>query len=187
MKDNVAAGPKAPTPVMGPPQFASVDVEAFSKNLARMVEGGGKALAAYLQAARGRPGRARPVRRNRPTWSRRSARCSRYWLSDPSRAVELQSRLGQAYLELFGHGGQADVRRGVQAGGRSPTRRTGASPIRNGRPTSSSTSSSRPICSAPTGPRSWSPTPRASTRIRGRRPSSTSGSSPTRCRRRTSC
>ena len=40
-----------------------------------------------------------------------------------------------------------------------PIRRTGASPIRNGRRTSSSISSSRPICSAPTGPTIWSRTP----------------------------
>jgi hypothetical protein len=37
MKDNVA-----PTPV----QIGAVDIEAFAKNLARMVEEGGKALAA---------------------------------------------------------------------------------------------------------------------------------------------
>ena len=38
MKDNVA-----------PAKIGAVDVEAFSKNLARMVEEGGKALAAYLR------------------------------------------------------------------------------------------------------------------------------------------
>ena len=38
----MAAGPKAPAPVMGPPKFTSVDVEAFSKNLARMIEGGAR-------------------------------------------------------------------------------------------------------------------------------------------------
>ena len=32
-----------------PAKFGSVDVEAFSKNLARMVENGGKALSAYLK------------------------------------------------------------------------------------------------------------------------------------------
>ena len=32
-----------------PAKFGSVDVEAFSRNLARMVEDGGKALAAYLK------------------------------------------------------------------------------------------------------------------------------------------
>ena len=32
-----------------PAKLGSVDVEAFSKNLARMVENGGKALAAYLR------------------------------------------------------------------------------------------------------------------------------------------
>ena len=39
MKDNVA-------PV---PEVGAVDIEAFAKNLARMVEQGGKALAAYLK------------------------------------------------------------------------------------------------------------------------------------------
>ena len=32
-----------------PPQVASFDVEAFSRNLARVIEEGGKALAAYMK------------------------------------------------------------------------------------------------------------------------------------------
>ena len=101
MKDNVAAGPKAPTPVMGPPQFTSVDVEAFSKNLARMIEGGGQALAAYLkprEEGKVEPGPSDEI----ADMIKTLGQVLEYWLSDPSRAIELQSRLGRAYLELFG-------------------------------------------------------------------------------------
>ena len=54
------------------------------------------------EAARGRPGRRPACPTRWPTWSRRSARSANYWLSDPSRAVELQSQLGRAYLDLWG-------------------------------------------------------------------------------------
>ncbi len=41
-----------------------------------------------------------------PTWrtsSRTFGQVGEYWLADPQRALELQSRLGQAYLELWAH------------------------------------------------------------------------------------
>jgi polyhydroxyalkanoate synthase len=101
MKDNVAAGPKAPAPVMGAPQFTSVNVEAFSKNLARMIEGGGQALAAYLRPRE--EGKVEPGPSDELTdMIKTLGQVLEYWLSDPARAVELQSRLGRAYLELFG-------------------------------------------------------------------------------------
>ncbi|MBX9824710.1 MAG: class I poly(R)-hydroxyalkanoic acid synthase [Xanthobacteraceae bacterium] len=101
MKDNVAAGPKAPASAMGPPQFTSVDIEAFSRNLARMIEGGGKALAAYLKPRE--EGKIEPGPADEITdMIKTLGQVLEYWLSDPARAVELQSRLGRAYLELFG-------------------------------------------------------------------------------------
>ena len=68
----------------------------------------------------------------------------------------------------------------------SPIRATAASPIRNGRRTSSSISSSRPICSRRNGPTISSRMPRTSIRIRGTRPSSICARSRTRSRRRIS-
>src|SRR5262245_57955962 len=101
MKDNVAAGPKAPAPVMGAPGITSVNIAAFSRNLARMIEGGGQALAAYLKP------REEGTIESGPSdevadMIKTLGRVLEYWLSDPTRAMELQSRLGRAYLELFG-------------------------------------------------------------------------------------
>lgn len=90
MKDNVA-----------PVKIGAVDVEAFSKNLARMVEEGGKALAAYMrprEEGQIQTGLSDEVADMVKTFGEVVS----YWLADPSRAVELQSRLGKAYLELWG-------------------------------------------------------------------------------------
>ena len=92
MKDNVKPGPV---------EVGSLDIEAFAKNLARLVEEGGKALAAYIkprEAGQVRPGLSDEVTDVVKTLGE----VAEYWLSDPQRAVELQSPLGKAYLELWG-------------------------------------------------------------------------------------
>ncbi len=92
MKDSVAPAPA---------QAGAVDIEAFAKNLARMVEDGGRALAAYMKPREGgqvEPGLSDEVNDMVKTLGQVGS----YWLSDPSRAVELQSRLGRAYLDLWG-------------------------------------------------------------------------------------
>jgi polyhydroxyalkanoate synthase len=92
MKDNVKPGPV---------EVGRLDVETFANNLARVVEEGGKALAAYLkprEAGEVRPGLSDEVTDVVKTLGE----VAEYWLSDPKRAVELQSRLGKAYLELWG-------------------------------------------------------------------------------------
>jgi polyhydroxyalkanoate synthase len=101
MKHNLAAGPKAPAPLIGPAKLGSVDVEAFSKNLARMIEGGGQALAAYLKPREEGKVETGPSDEI-ADMIKTLGQVLEYWLSDPARAVELQSRLGRAYLELFG-------------------------------------------------------------------------------------
>jgi polyhydroxyalkanoate synthase len=106
MKNNVAAGPKAaeikaPAPLLGPAKLGSVDIEAFSKNLARMIEGGGQALAAYLKPREEGKVETGPSDEI-ADMIKTLGQVLEYWLSDPARAVELQSRLGRAYLELFG-------------------------------------------------------------------------------------
>jgi polyhydroxyalkanoate synthase len=96
MKDNVV-----PMPVNPPAKLGAVDVEAFAKNLARMVEDGGKALAAYLkprEQGQIEPGLSDELNDMVKTFGE----VATYWLSDPTRAVELQSRLGTAYLDLWG-------------------------------------------------------------------------------------
>ncbi len=92
MKDNAA-----PAPV----KVGAVDIEAFAKNLARMVEEGGKALAAYMkprEEGQVQAGLSDEINDMVKTLGEVGS----YWLSDPSRAVELQSQLGRAYLDLWG-------------------------------------------------------------------------------------
>src|SRR6188768_1564043 len=91
MKDNVAPAP----------EVGAVDIEAFAKNLARMVEQGGKALAAYMKPRE--EGQVQPGLSDEMTdMVKTLGKVANCWLSDPSRAVELQSELGRAYLELWG-------------------------------------------------------------------------------------
>jgi polyhydroxyalkanoate synthase len=82
------------------PKLAAVDIERFSHNLAQLIEESGRALAAYL----------RPREEGRITDEaaeeisqiiKTLAEVAQYWLADPQRAVELQNRLGKAYLQLW--------------------------------------------------------------------------------------
>ena len=88
------------TPTRETFKSASVDYEALGKNLARMMEEGGKALAAYMK----------PREEGKVTSDSAAeftdvvktlGRVLEYWLADPNRAVELQATLGKAYLDLW--------------------------------------------------------------------------------------
>jgi polyhydroxyalkanoate synthase len=91
----VAEQPLAPVP-----QLASVDVEKLSKNIARMVEEGGKALAAYLKPRQDGTTKVEPADEIADV-VKTLGHVAEYWLSDPQRAVEVQTGLGKAYLELY--------------------------------------------------------------------------------------
>src|SRR5258708_21206060 len=83
------------------PTVGSVDVEEFARNLARMVEDGGKALAAYLKPRE--EGRVKDELPDEVTEVVKTlGEVANYWLADPQRAVELQSRLAKSYLDLWG-------------------------------------------------------------------------------------
>src|ERR1700756_1192803 len=93
-----AAEQQALTPI--PARIGTVDIEQFSRNLARLVEEGGRALAAYLkprEEGRKTDGTAEEVAEVVKTLGHVTG----YWLADPQRAVELQARLGKAYLDLW--------------------------------------------------------------------------------------
>jgi polyhydroxyalkanoate synthase len=92
MKDNAA-----PEPV----KVGAVDIEVFANNLARMVEEGGKALAAYMKPREEGQVQA-GLSDEMNDMVKTLGEVGSYWLSDPSRAVELQSQLGRAYLNLWG-------------------------------------------------------------------------------------
>jgi len=82
-------------------QASSVDIERFAFNVARLVEQGGKALAAYLK-----PREEGAATVDFPDQIRDAVKTLgqvlEYWLSDPQRALELQRSIGAAYLELWG-------------------------------------------------------------------------------------
>jgi len=101
LPDLKTAAPKD-VPVKGDagPRITSVDIEAFSRNLARLVEESGKALAAYLKPRE--EGKIKPeLAEDISDVVRTVTQILEYWLSDPKRAVELQTSLGRAYLDLW--------------------------------------------------------------------------------------
>jgi len=82
------------------PALRSADIEAFARNAARMVEEGGKALAAYMRPRE--EGKIKPeLGDNITDVVRTIGQVIDYWLSDPQRAAELQASLGHAFLELW--------------------------------------------------------------------------------------
>ena len=83
------------------PANPTFEPEAFARNLARLMENGSKALAAYLK-----PRENGDVRDNVADDIGQIVKTfhaiATYWLSDPDRAAELQTNLGKAYLDLWG-------------------------------------------------------------------------------------
>jgi polyhydroxyalkanoate synthase len=84
------------------PASTSFDVEAFSRNLARLIEQGGKALAAYLKPREDGKVKA-DITQDVTEVVGTLGRVADYWLSDPQRALELQSSIAGAYLNLWGN------------------------------------------------------------------------------------
>jgi len=87
-------------PQTEPTKIGSVDIEVFSRNLARLIEEGGKALAAYLKPRE--EGKIDgDLTQDITDVVRTIGQVAEYWLSDPKRALELQTNLGRAYLDLW--------------------------------------------------------------------------------------
>jgi polyhydroxyalkanoate synthase len=93
-----AAEQKALTPI--PTKIGTVDIEQFSRNLARLIEEGGRALAAYIKPREeGRDDNEFADEVSEVV--RTLGEVAEYWLSDPQRTLELQTSLGKAYLDLW--------------------------------------------------------------------------------------
>jgi polyhydroxyalkanoate synthase len=90
--DDVTVGNEAAT---------KFDAEAFAMNLARALESGGKALAAYLK-----PREIGEVKDNQPTEMTEVIKTltavAEYWLSDNERSSDVQTRIAKGYLDLWG-------------------------------------------------------------------------------------
>ncbi len=82
-----------------PDKRGSVDIEELARNVARMVEQGGRAMAAYLKPRE--EGRVDGDYSEVADVVKTLGHVLEYWLSDPQRALELQSSLGKAYLDLW--------------------------------------------------------------------------------------
>src|SRR5689334_22223887 len=78
----------------------SFDPDAFAKNLARVLDNAGKALSAYMKPRESgelKDQTAEDLAQVVKTFHS----VANYWLADPNRATELQTRLGKAYLGLW--------------------------------------------------------------------------------------
>jgi polyhydroxyalkanoate synthase len=75
--------------------------EAFAMNLAKAMESSGQALAAYLKPREDGEPKDKPPNELGEVIKTFST-VADYWLSDKTRATELQMKLGKAYLDLWG-------------------------------------------------------------------------------------
>src|SRR6201991_2125350 len=82
-------------------QEKKFDSDAFAMNIARAMETGGRALAAYLQ-----PRQSGEVQDKPPTELaeviKTFTKVAEYWLSDNDRASDLQTKMAKGYLDLWG-------------------------------------------------------------------------------------
>ena len=83
------------------PTAPKFNAEAFAMNIAKAMESGGQALAAYLKPAAGGDVPDKPPNELTELVKTFTA-VAEYWLSDPDRANDIQTRIGKAYLDLWG-------------------------------------------------------------------------------------
>ncbi len=76
-----------------------IDIEALTKNIARLVEEGGRAMAAYIKP---REDGTKKIGYSDEVADaiRTLAQLLEYWYADPQRTVEMQSSLGKSFLDL---------------------------------------------------------------------------------------
>ncbi|WP_456621132.1 PHA/PHB synthase family protein [Bradyrhizobium sp. P5_C12] len=84
-----------------PKSETKFNAEAFAMNVARAMESGGKALAAYLKPRESGEVQDRPPAELTEVVKTFTS-VAEYWLSDTSRASDLQTKLAKDYLDLWG-------------------------------------------------------------------------------------
>ncbi|WFU77475.1 class I poly(R)-hydroxyalkanoic acid synthase [Bradyrhizobium sp. CIAT3101] len=89
------------TPKSGTNSETKFDAEAFAMNVARAMESGGKALAAYLKPRETGEVQDRPPAELTEVVKTFTS-VAEYWLSDQSRSSDLQTKLAKDYLDLWG-------------------------------------------------------------------------------------
>ncbi|MCS3725863.1 PHA/PHB synthase family protein [Bradyrhizobium betae] len=88
-------------PKSGNKSETKFDAEAFAMNVARAMESGGKALAAYLKPRESGEVKDRPPAELTEVVKTFTS-VAEYWLSDTSRSSDLQTKLAKDYLDLWG-------------------------------------------------------------------------------------
>lgn len=78
---------------------SGVDVEVLARNLAQMMEEGGKAMAAYLTPRK--PANTDDMAEDIADALKTVSHVAEYWMADPQRTVEAQSRLMAGYLSVW--------------------------------------------------------------------------------------
>ncbi|MDI4656537.1 class I poly(R)-hydroxyalkanoic acid synthase [Xanthobacter autotrophicus] len=101
-----AAGSKTRTPspatgssAAGDGARSGMDVEVLARNLAQMMEEGGKAMAAYMTPRQ--PGKTDDMAEDIADALKTVSSVAEYWMADPQRTVEAQSRLMAGYLSVW--------------------------------------------------------------------------------------
>ncbi|MCP3372045.1 PHA/PHB synthase family protein [Bradyrhizobium cajani] len=84
-----------------PKSQTKFDAEAFAMNVARAMESGGKALAAYLKPRESGEVQDRPPAELTEVVKTFTS-VAEYWLSDTARSSDLQTKLAKDYLDLWG-------------------------------------------------------------------------------------
>ena len=82
-------------------EFTPKDPEEFARNLARAVEAGGQALAAYLKPREAGKAPADAIAGQAAEIMKTVGQISEYWSSDPARMIEAQTRLWGNYLTIW--------------------------------------------------------------------------------------
>ncbi|MGZ5989947.1 MAG: class I poly(R)-hydroxyalkanoic acid synthase, partial [Rhizomicrobium sp.] len=77
------------------------NAEAFAMNIAKAMETSGQALAAYLKPRENGEAKDKPPSEIGEVIKTLST-VAEYWLSDQNRASDLQTKMGKAYLDLWG-------------------------------------------------------------------------------------
>src|SRR3984957_333278 len=84
-----------------PKQEKKFDSEAFAMNIARAMESGGRALAAYLKPRESGEVKDKSSEEFAEVVKTLTS-VAEYWLSDNERASDLQTRMAKGYLDLWG-------------------------------------------------------------------------------------
>jgi poly[(R)-3-hydroxyalkanoate] polymerase subunit PhaC len=89
-----------PSPGPNSEGVPAIQYEAIAHNIARMIEEGGKALAAYMKPRE--EGKIKEdFAEDLTDIVKTIGQVTEYWFADPQRALELQTSLGRAYLDLW--------------------------------------------------------------------------------------